>query len=396
MDALAEYTTEETEAQDTAQAKPDSFLPELVKDTATNGDEVEADDNLVEQAYQWLQERFKTHVATFMIEAGHYIIAEFYGGDYDNAAKKRRVKGRSLLKLIDRLQDGSGDAPPKTWIYDAVNLAVDDHFYGDFEGYGSLGHIQKLRLAYVKNADIKEKLITETAENNYSDNKLRERIAEEKKNLPQRKWTPSPIQAMKSPTLVRNHRIRGKLSFEYLNKLDENQFDEMIENFNAAVRKIKSEIEIKEKELELQNEYLTEYRQISKWLDAIIEWKETQEKRKSGEEALKLPKETPLLKKLRIDVEFMCFWKGWSYSDLIVAAFDNYIPFEELTEHNLKFLLRQGQCDLRPTYNFEVTKKGKFKWLSREQVYKRIEKGKFWMSKEQYEKLSDPKYWDYK
>lgn len=169
------------------EATPEPLVPEIVDE--------QSEDELVEETYAWLQSRFKEHIIDFTVEAGHRIINAFYGGDYEKARLKKKVKGKALRKLIQKLQSQASNAPSKTWVYDAVNLAIDDHSYGgdeNFRAHGNLGpiqayralsHNQRLRLAYVKDPEIKEKLITETAEHNYNDRDLRRRIAEEKRKL---------------------------------------------------------------------------------------------------------------------------------------------------------------------------------------------------------------------
>ena len=169
------------------EATPEPLVPEIVDE--------QSEDELVEETYAWLQSRLKEHIIDFTVEAGHRIINAFYGGDYEKARLKKKVKGKALRKLIQKLQSQASNAPSKTWVYDAVNLAVDDHSYGGDENfrahgnlgpiqaYRALGHNQRLRLAYVKDPEIKEKLITETADHNYNDRDLRKRIAEEKRKL---------------------------------------------------------------------------------------------------------------------------------------------------------------------------------------------------------------------
>jgi hypothetical protein len=149
------------------------------------------EDLLVADAFEFLKNSFRQHFHEAMLEAGRYLVENFYDKDYERArqGKKPKKKG-SLNKLIERLQANSGDAPSKTWIYDALKLAVDDHFYNVeggtlFRAFGKLGHTQKLRIAYVKQPEIKERLIEEIAdqEEPLTDKALRTRIAEEKEKI---------------------------------------------------------------------------------------------------------------------------------------------------------------------------------------------------------------------
>ncbi len=154
--------------------------------------EAEADDKLVERAYLWLEGIFAKHIVRAILEAGQYIIKEFYGDNYDYARQKRKIKGKSLRKLILQLQEGSGDAPSKTWVYDAVNLAVDERVFGKISAYGNLGHSQKVCLTHAPQ-NAKEMLIHEAVEQNYTVVEFKRRIADLKKrdkmsldNLPTR------------------------------------------------------------------------------------------------------------------------------------------------------------------------------------------------------------------
>jgi DNA polymerase III delta prime subunit/DNA repair photolyase len=155
-------------AMDTAQA---NLLPVPI--------ETEADEGLVERAYNELAGIFTEHIQRSMIEAGQYIIREFYGDDYEHARQKKTVRGQSLRRLIERLKEGSGNAPSKTWVYDAVNLAVDERQYSAISAYGNLGHSKKVCLTHVKKPETKELLIQEAGE--YTVAELKKRIVEAKK-----------------------------------------------------------------------------------------------------------------------------------------------------------------------------------------------------------------------
>jgi hypothetical protein len=115
-----------------------------------------------------------------MLDAGRYLVQKFYDDNYDLARRGKKVKKESLNQLIKKLQENSGDAPSKTWIYDAVKLAVDQHDYENFRTYGNLGHSQKLLLTHVKDGDKKKALIEEAVEKNYTVVDLRKRIRQEK------------------------------------------------------------------------------------------------------------------------------------------------------------------------------------------------------------------------
>lgn len=197
--------------------------------------EEQPDIKLVEEAYNKLEGIVKDHIMMAMIDAGQYIIEKFYDDDYDNARNNKKVKIKSLAELIRRIKENSDGTPSKTWIYDAVKLAVDDYDYKNNNDYKQIGHSHKVALTHVQDKEIKEKLIKETADKEYSVVKLKERIQEEKGAL-----TLSELPSDKE-----------------LKKLGEKKL-------NSLVKQITWRLGQMEKTLE-------KYRQSKEKLDAIIE-----------------------------------------------------------------------------------------------------------------------------
>jgi len=122
-----------------------------------------------------------------MLECGHYLVVTFYG-NYEKAQKKRFTRTKSMSKLIAKLKHDSkeGKAPSRAWVYDAVNLAIDNHLLENKilpSEYRQLGNSHKITLTYAPDNEIKNKLIEETIDKKYSVLKLRQRIREEKRNL---------------------------------------------------------------------------------------------------------------------------------------------------------------------------------------------------------------------
>ena len=122
-------------------------------------DEVEdkVDDVLVDSAYQWLMDRFRQHMANFVLEAGQYIIDTFYGGNPRAAFAKNKTKEQppSLKRLIEKIRQSSKspseDAPSIGWLYNAVNLAAHEAICEQegLQTFGILGHSHKLQLLHV-------------------------------------------------------------------------------------------------------------------------------------------------------------------------------------------------------------------------------------------------------
>ena len=397
---LVEQTTSNRIATENTVPKEVPVLVQVIKPEIVQNDE----DPLVADAFEYLKNSFRQHFHEAMLEAGRYLVDKFYDKDYDWARKgKKPKKKRSLNKLIERLQANSGCAPSKTWIYDAVRLAVDDHFYNVeggrfFRAYGKLGHSQKLRIAYVNKPEIKEKFIAEIAdqEEPFTDKVLRERIAESKLRKPKKKRVPSIFEKINNSdkSVIEHFTIYTR--FDDINRLGDYEINKILNSSNKIMDQVKTEIEKLENEIKVNQTELSIYKDWNNQFCKVKEWHETLKKRKSGYETVEYPKETARLKKLREAVHFMCFWKRYNYSDFVLKYRATYIPLEEANEFVLECLLRNGKCDLKPTYNFDVTKEGKVKWLSYKQVEKRLEKGTFWMSREKYDLLTNEKYYNSK
>jgi hypothetical protein len=82
-----------------------------------------------------------------MLEVGKYLINHFYDGNYDDAENKPFSHNKSLNRLFKKLQENAfGNAPRKTWLYDAINLAIGENKFKEVSAYGKLGSSHKIRL----------------------------------------------------------------------------------------------------------------------------------------------------------------------------------------------------------------------------------------------------------
>jgi hypothetical protein len=262
------------------------------------------EDPLVADAFEFLKNSFRSHFHEAMLEAGRYLVEKFYENNYEWArqGKKPKKKG-SLNKLIERLQANSGDAPSKTWIYDAVKLAADEHFYEleggtIFRAYGKLGHSQKLRIAYVKQPEIKEKLIEEIADKQepLTDRVLRERIAKEKEKIPKKKRSLSILQAIKSHKKLMADEAKEVRSVKKIKNLSDKELKRLSEDCEEAVRKIKSEIDKRKNEIAEFNKQLDDFNNISKRIRDAKNMRDAQIETAYSESDVKLP-ENPLTEK---------------------------------------------------------------------------------------------------
>ena len=385
----------------------EALVPDIPEETV-------ADEQLVDLAFNHLRGIFAKQIHEAMLQAGRYLVRTFFG-TYENACNRKKIRKQSFNRLEEKLNNGNGDAPKKTWIYDAVKLAVDDHFY-DFEGgelfraYGKLGHSQKLRLAYVRHKETKENLIREVANSKdpITDRDLRERISNAKKNLSNKAKNQPLASLIENIDVLEDADSKKQIGFDELLKLP----DKDLAGLEGTAKRVSKEIADQIVQMENQWEELRKainrtiekeavYEIIPIRIAAARSWKKSLLEREKGKSNPDLPEDTPRLKKLRDAVQFMCFWKRISYSNLCVHLLrhkknTSYVPFEEANEDLLKSMLRAGQCHLQATYDFEVGKDRKIKWLSHKQVQNRLDKGTFWLSREKYNLLNDPKYYDYK
>jgi len=130
------------------------------------------------KAFEQIKDIFNKHFHNAMLDAGRLIVNEFYGGSFTKAMRKEPEHEGSLRQLILMLQQNKTEAPSKTWVYDAVNLAVDEHRLSGFRTYGKIGHSHKVLLTHVSDLEKKKQLVEETARERFSVALLRERIKE--------------------------------------------------------------------------------------------------------------------------------------------------------------------------------------------------------------------------
>jgi len=190
--------------------------------------ENEPDMQLVEEAGLKLTEIISQHYENAMIEAGDYIIREFFDNDIERARKKQATKEKSLYQLIIYLQNQRNNAPSKSWLYNAVNLAVDRSDYKEFHMYTKLMLSHKIELLPISHHGLKKQLIKEIVEKKLTVAQLKERIGEVK-HLPLDQVFPEPkkIQIKKSekkivPRLLKKSEKKGETnSKKILNSLND-------------------------------------------------------------------------------------------------------------------------------------------------------------------------------
>lgn len=169
-DAEVLASTEETKSNDTKSSeaieenKISHNLPAEVKKVV---EDIAVSDDVIQEVYEHLKNIFVNNFqdATYksMLECGQYLVAKFYG-TYEKAQEKKFTRTESMSKLIKKIRDNASDGniPSRTWVYDAVNLAIDHYLYEQKKlpsAYGQLGHSQKVNLTYAPNLESKIKMI---------------------------------------------------------------------------------------------------------------------------------------------------------------------------------------------------------------------------------------------
>ena len=207
----------------------------------------------------------------------------------------------------------------------------------------------------------------------------------------------SLFDAVKHPETFFSDNMNEEWDFDKLVEFDSERLNLLKENALKSVENLEGEKKRLEKSIEKHEMMINKYGMFTYWLEATENWQKKLRARETGKEKVEIIKETPLIKKLRNAVLFMCFWQGWKYADFCVEIFYKFIPMEEMDEGRLRALLKRGKNDLQACWDFDVRKKdNKFEKLKMNQVQKRLEKGTYWLSKEKYDLLNDPKYYDYK
>lgn len=228
------------------------------------------DQVLVDRAHRRLASIFSGYFENAMREAGHYLIDEFYGGDFERARHNKPVKGQSLNQLITRLRPKESGGPSKSWIYNAINLVVQNHDLKSFQTYGNLELSKKVELLRVGDPNDKKRLIEQTVKSNLPVRQLREKIAElrhrDQRHLPAHKTLSKVID---KPDALFTDEYMSSLTADSLAQLDSNKLDDLLARAERKRSKIDEDIKS-----------LTEY---ARNYDRLIELIGTAKKQKSRE-----------------------------------------------------------------------------------------------------------------
>lgn len=224
----------------------------------TANQESEIDYDLVEQAHSKIKEIFVSHYQAAMrsalLEAGDYIIDTFFNGDLELAHKKTPTKKISYKKLEERLQQEHDGAPKKSWLNNAVNLAIQEKDFSGVQALGQLSSTHKLLLLPVHDRKLKIRLAEESVEKNFSSRALAKRIKEE------RQAQKTIFELISSPKELFSDDHKELYSHDNLKKLSEKNADLLMKKLENQLKKAQNTIEQQkqfvEKYEELKNELI--------------------------------------------------------------------------------------------------------------------------------------------
>jgi hypothetical protein len=185
ISAVVQTAAENNQSSDKAQVPEIISDPEEVKDAIEVGKSVSPieKDEKVEEAYNHIRDIFVEKLQETMLEVGKYLINHFYDGNYDDAENKPFSHNKSLNRLFKKLQENAfGNAPRKTWLYDAINLAIGENKFKEVSAYGKLGSSHKIRLLSQKklSRETKIQLMEQTVKDNLTVSQLQKKINEQK------------------------------------------------------------------------------------------------------------------------------------------------------------------------------------------------------------------------
>ena len=160
-----------------------------VASASTSEPNSKPDPELVGRSLAFLKNAFKKGIYAAKLEAGEFIIHQVLKYDYELARnlKKAKKSNRTLKDLMGQLKGEDGNTPSKTWVYDAVKLAVDEKDFCGFHSYGMLGLSHKVRLTSISDPETKKQLIQKAVDKKWTVAGLRSEIAKEREKAQKEK-----------------------------------------------------------------------------------------------------------------------------------------------------------------------------------------------------------------
>jgi len=215
--------------------------------------EIAPDDALVNNAYSTLQGIFTTHYVNALLEAGRYIIDNFYDGKIELARQRKPQKAISLTQLINMLKGTDSNSPSRSWIFNAVSLVIDEYDYSkSVHTYGQLPTSHRVILLAVKDQEQKTLLIKDVVANNLTVIQLKGKISDLKQA---NKTQITLMRAMANPNILFGEKCHTMLTQESLSQLTQVEADPIRKRAQAQVNALKVEMEKK-------GEYIKKYEEL--------------------------------------------------------------------------------------------------------------------------------------
>lgn len=209
---------------------------------------VHANDELVEQAYVKINDIFRNSFKEAIVEVGAYLINDFFDGDYERARTLKQqlpekekktlnydqlMKAESFFTLTKKFSYGDMGSPSKSWLYNAVKLAVQDHDLKDRPEYQLLNVSKRILLFPLKDNKLKAKYIQKIAPQEVTITKAKEIIPP--KNTSSRKGFSYFI---KHPDLLFSKKFDEIITNDSFQNIDENKKKKLIESANNKKKEI--------------------------------------------------------------------------------------------------------------------------------------------------------------
>jgi len=223
-----------------------------------------------------------------MLDAGHYLIDTFYGGSIDQArSDRKRLSMQPLSNYITQLDGGDRDSPKKTWIYNSVNLAVQEHDFGDlFRTYGNLFLSHKVYLLSVHDSEIKRALIEKAAERNYTVAQLRDEIADiNRAKKPKQIQEFTFLRLINAPERLFHPNHAPHFEINALSQVSPGKLSKIQSRAEVKISAIEGEIDEIGRELELRRNHVEKYRSLLQSIDQVRSLKKKKNVAKPGGKA---------------------------------------------------------------------------------------------------------------
>ncbi|MBW1995930.1 MAG: hypothetical protein JRI77_16000 [Deltaproteobacteria bacterium] len=235
-------------------------------------------ENIVDEAYKNLMDIFSKHFKNAMIEAGQYLIKTFYGGDIEKARRKELVENISFYQLLKRLNPQESGGPSKSWVYNAINLAIQEHDLSNFSNYRKLNLSHQVLLLPIRDIKDKKRLINEIVKKNLTVAQLRKEIKKVRNNKIKNEDVPKTLKRIiGNPKILFSEENKSAIKMKALLELDINSLEGLKEKAKAK----RDEIEDQIRELK---DFSKNYERLFKKVDKAItkKWDENTPNRKKN------------------------------------------------------------------------------------------------------------------